>query len=58
MHALRSYYFSDGGEPWAAIRHDLNNIMDWGVGSRKTQVLNLLDDIASAKKGGKKRART
>ena len=58
MHALRSYYFSDGGEPWAAIRHDLNNIMDWGVGPRKTQVLNLLDDVASKKKGGKKRART
>ena len=58
MHALRHYYFSDGGEPWAAIRHDLNNVMDWGVGPRKTQVLNLLDDVASKKKDGKKRART
>ena len=28
MHALRHYYFSDGGEPWAAIRHDLNNVLD------------------------------
>ena len=59
MHALQNYYFSDaGGEPWAALHHDLDNVLDWGVGPRKTQVLNLLDDVASKKKGGKKRART
>ena len=58
MHALRHYHFSDGGAPWAAIRHDLNNVLDWGVGPRKTQILNLLDDVASKKKDGKKRART
>lgn len=58
MHALRHYCFSDGGGPWAAVRHDLHNVLDWGVGPRKTQVLNLLDDVASKKKYGKKRART
>ena len=58
MHVLQHYYFSDGGDAWAAIHHDLDNILDWGVGTRKTQVLNLLNDVANKKKDGKKRART
>ncbi len=57
MHALQHYYFSDGGHPWAAIHHDLDNVLDWGVGARKTEVLNLLNDVANKKKDGKKRAR-
>lgn len=59
MHALHNYYFSDaGGEPWAALHHDLDNVLDWGVGHRKTQVLNLLNEVANKEKDGKKRART
>lgn len=53
MHVLQHYYFSDGGDPWAKIHHDLGNVLDWGVGARKTEVLSLLDNVAN-----KKRART
>lgn len=58
MHALKHYHFSDGGDAWAALHHDLNNVLDWGVGPRKTQVLNMLNDVANKKKDGKERART
>lgn len=57
MNSVRSYYFGEGGEHWAALHHDLDNVLDWGVGPRKTEVLNLLDDIANKKKDGKKRVR-
>lgn len=58
MKRLRGYYFGEGADHWAALHHDLDNILDWGVGPREMDVLNLLNDIASKAKDGKKRART
>jgi len=55
MTSLSSYYFDEGGEHWAALHHDLDNVLDWGVGPCKTEVLRLLDDIANKKKDGNKR---
>jgi hypothetical protein len=33
---------------WATMRHDINNILDWGVIGRKTMVVEMLDKNPSS----------
>lgn len=55
MQRIRSCYFGEGAQQWMDLRYCLDNILDWGVGPKKTEVLNLLDDIANMGRGDKKR---
>ncbi len=44
MHLVRTYAIRDD-EAWEHLRHDIDNILDWGVLTHKTEIQKILDDI-------------
>lgn len=45
MHRVK-YYIVAQSEDWPRIRHDVDNVLDWGVVGRKTLVLDMLEKVA------------
>jgi len=44
MHFLKTYSFNRA-EELTMLHHDMDNILDWGIGPRKTQVVRALEDM-------------
>jgi hypothetical protein len=56
MHLLSDYLLSDTAH-WVALHHDINNVLDWGVGKRKREIKGLCEMIAEGGGKGRKRQR-
>ncbi|KAL9123535.1 MAG: hypothetical protein Q9217_007038, partial [Psora testacea] len=49
MHHLRSYLLNDP-DYISKLRHDINNILDWGIGKRKRKIEQLANEFLGSKR--------
>lgn len=49
-----THYFLHNEAPWIELHRDIDNVLDWGVSSRKQEIKDLCNQIY-AREGGKKR---